>query len=59
LQYWIADHYGEPLAEAIKSAGIDLDGEEDEEEINDLIRSHIQDHGDLFEFNGGIIVSNF
>jgi hypothetical protein len=59
LQYWIADHYGEPLAEAMKSAGIDLDGEEDEEEIDDLIRSHIQDHGNLFEFNGGIIVSNF
>ena len=59
LQDWIADYYSEPLAYAIKSAGIDLDGEESEEEIDDLIRSHIKDHGKLIEFNGGIIVSQF
>jgi hypothetical protein len=59
LQDWIADHYGKPLGESIKLAGIDLDGEEDEDEIDDLIRSHIQDHGHLIEFNGGIIVSSF
>jgi len=59
LQEWISDYYSEPLAYAIKSAGIDLDGEENEEEIDDLIRSHIQDHGQLIEFNGGIIVSQF
>jgi len=59
LQDWISDYYSEPLAYAIKSAGIDLDGEENEEEIDDLIRSHIQDHGQLIEFDGGIIVSQF
>ena len=59
LQEWIADYYNEPLSVAIKSAGIDLDGDEDEEEIDDLIRSHIQDHGQLIEFDGGVIVSQF
>ena len=59
LQDWAHDYYAEPLAYAIKSAGIDLDGEESEEEIDDLIRSHIQDHGQLIEFNGGVIVSQF
>lgn len=59
FQEWIAEYYGESLDRAIKSAGIDLDGEEEEEEIDELIRSHIQDHGQLIEFNGGIIVSQF
>jgi hypothetical protein len=41
---------------------LDMDGETwtgDEEEIQDAIRSHIQDHGTLIEFNGGVIVSSF
>lgn len=59
LQYWIADYYGKPFDDAIKLAGIDLEGDEDEHEINELIRSHIKDHGELIEFNGGIIVSSF
>mgnify|MGYP003651824931 CR=1 FL=1 len=59
LQEWIADYYDEPLEASIKSAGIDLDGDESEDEIDDLIRSHIHDHGQLIEFDGGIIVSQF
>ena len=59
LQDWIAEYYGETLAEALKSAGIDMEGEEDEDEIDDLIRSHINDHGHLIEFSGGVIVSSF
>ena len=59
LQEWIADYYSEPLEDAIKSAGIDLDGDEEEDDINGLIRSHIEDHGQLIEFDGGIIVSSF
>jgi hypothetical protein len=59
LQNWIADYYGKPLGESIKLAGIDLDGEEDEDEIDGWIRSYIQDHGTLIEFSGGIIVSSF
>lgn len=59
LQQWICDYYGESLGDAIKSAGIDLDEEDGDDEIDDLIRSHIRDHGDLIEFDGGIIVSSF
>ena len=59
LEDWISDYYGASMIDAMKSAGIDLDGEEDKDEIDDLIRSYIQDHGQLIEFNGGIIVSSF
>jgi hypothetical protein len=56
---WIVDYYGKPLGESMKLAGIDLDGEEDEDEIDGWIGSFIQDHGQLIEFSGGIIVSSF
>ena len=59
LQDWIAEYYGRPLDEALKCAGVDMDGDEDEYETDDLIRSHIQDHGEIIEFSGGIIVSSF
>jgi len=59
LKNWIKEYYGEDLQTAIKSAGIDLEGDEDEEDVSELIRSHILDHGELIEFNGGIIVSGF
>jgi len=59
LQDWIAEYYGQPFAQAMASAGIDLEGEEDEDELDELIRSHVQDHGQLVEFSGGIIVSSF
>ena len=59
LQKWLTDYYGEPIADALESAGIDMDGEEDEDETNDLIRDHIADNGHLIEFSGGIIVSSF
>jgi hypothetical protein len=59
LETWLSEYYGRPIPAAYESAGIDLDGEEDEEEKEELIRSHIQDHGTLIEFNGGIIVSSF
>lgn len=39
--------------------GIDLDGEETEEEREGLIRDYIRDHGQLIEFTRGIIVSSF
>ena len=42
-----------------QSLGIDLDGEEEEDEKQDLIRSFINDHGTLIGFAGGIIVSSF
>ena len=59
LEEWLTEYYGKTLEEAFKSAGVDLDGDEDEEELADLIRSHIRDHGQLIEFDGGIIVSSF
>jgi hypothetical protein len=59
LGTWLSEYYGRPISAAYESAGIDLDGEEDEEERGELIRSHIRDHGALIEFNGGIIVSSF
>lgn len=59
LQAWFVEHYGQPLDKALASAGIDLDGDEDEDEIDDLILSHIEDHGQLIEFDGGVIVSSF
>lgn len=38
---------------------LNINGDESEEEIDDAIRSHIEDHGQLIKFNGGIIVSKF
>ena len=59
LQDWLMEYYAEPLETAFKSAGVDLDGDETDDEKDSLIRSHIQDHGQLIEFSGGIIVSDF
>ena len=59
LQAWIKWQYGSPLAVGLKSAGIDMDGDESEEETDDLIRDHINDEDQLIEFSGGIIVSSF
>ena len=59
LRDWLTCFYQEPDKDAMKSAGIDLDGTESDEEIDDLIRSHINDRGVLIEFTGGVIVSEF
>lgn len=59
LRDWVSEYYGQPFKEAMASAGIDLEGEEDGDELEELIRSHIQDHGQLIEFTGGVIVSSF
>ena len=65
VQAWFIDyHGGKTLKEAFGSACIDIeglwiDGEEDEEEIDEAIRSFIQDRGNLIEFDGGVIVSSF
>ena len=61
LQSWLCEYYGADLHDALKQAGIDLDDDELENDdvIDHWIRSHIQDHGTLIEFNEGIIVSSF
>ena len=59
LQNWLMSYHCEPLLESLKLAGIDMEGEETEDEINALIRNYIGDHGHLIEFSEGIIVSSF
>ena len=61
LQSWLCEYYGADLHDALKRAGIDLEDDEleDDDVIDHWIRSHIQDHGTLIEFNEGIIVSSF
>ena len=51
---WANEYHGENWKE---ESGIDEDTDEDE--IDDILKSHIEEHGELIEFNGGIIVSNF
>ena len=38
---------------------LDIDQDDMDDEIDDTIREYIQDHGQLIEFDGGIIVSSF
>jgi hypothetical protein len=38
---------------------LDIDLDDLDDEVDEAIRSHIQDHGQLIEFDGGIIVSGF
>lgn len=59
FQSFLTDYYGQPISIALKLAGIDFDNDEDEDEIDDMIRDFILDHGQLIEFEGGIIVSSF
>lgn len=57
LEEWAEQHTGK--SDFWKDLGIDLEGNEDDEEKEELIRSYINDHGQLIEFYGGIIVSCF
>ena len=59
LQDWLTEYYGFDLQTSLGHAGIDLDDSDGDSEIGELIQSHIQDHGHLIEFSGGIIVSSF
>ena len=55
-ELWAIDYFRDDIFACM---GIDLDGEETEEERDKLIRDYIRDHGQLIEFTGGIIVSSF
>ena len=61
LQEWAHEYFTQ--IDAIHNLGFTLneDGiiEQSEDEVNEAIRDYIQDHGQLIEFNGGIIVSSF
>jgi hypothetical protein len=53
LQEWAQDYF----ANYVERLCIDKDMDDDE--IDDEIRNYIHDHGQLIEFDGGIIVSSF
>jgi len=57
LQEWGADYFGTPLAQWADDIGTDADADDDT--LDEKIREYIQDRGQLIEFSGGIIVSNF
>ena len=55
LQDWAHDHF----SNALEELGFDETEENDDDEVDSKIRDYIQDHGQLIEFDGGIIVSSF
>ncbi len=62
LEAWAADYFrnqADAVDKLCLTLGMDGSIDEDSEEIDDLIRSFIQDHGTLIEFDGGVIVSSF
>ena len=56
---WADDYYGTDRDGHDWKWNLCITGDMDEDEIDDLIREHIQDHGTLIEFNDGVIVSSF
>ena len=56
LEAWADDYFS---AEEQRNDAIGADEETDEDEMEDMIRDHIQENGQLIEFDGGIIVSSF
>ena len=55
LQEWAHDYF----SNAWQELGFNETEETDDDEFDEKIRSYIQDHGQLVEFDGGIIVSSF
>jgi hypothetical protein len=56
LQDWAIEYFG-GVPEALEGLGVEDETELDE--LEDGIRSYVQDNGVLIEFDGGIIVSSF
>jgi hypothetical protein len=52
---WARDYFG---ADKWKRE-LDIDLDDLDDEVDEAIRSHIQERGTLIEFDGGIIVSSF
>lgn len=52
---WAHDYF----SNALKELGFDEKEENDDDEVDDKIREYIQGHGQLIEFDGGVIVSSF
>ena len=59
LQDWANEYYGTDADGEGWRWALDITEEMDDDEIDDEIRAHIQDQGQLIEFDGGIIVSSF
>ena len=64
LESWADEYFGGDAQTVADALGLDVDMsgvefEQDEEEVQDVIREYIQDNGQLIEFDGGIIVSSF
>jgi hypothetical protein len=57
LQEWAADYFGTSMDEWCERIGADKGDNDDK--LDEKIREYIQDHGQLIEFSGGIIVSSF
>jgi hypothetical protein len=55
LQSWAHDHF----SNAWQELGFDEEEEFDDKDFDTAIHEYIQDRGQLIEFDGGIIVSNF
>jgi hypothetical protein len=55
LQAWAHDYF----SNALEELGFDETEENDDDKVDEKIREYIQDHGQLIEFSGGIIVSSF
>ncbi len=55
LQDWAHDYF----SNALEELGFDETEESDDEEVDEKIREYIQGHGQLIEFDGGVIVSSF
>ena len=55
LQSWAHDHF----SNAWQEMGFNEAEEIDDADFDNAIREYIQDHGQLIEFDGGIIVSSF
>jgi hypothetical protein len=51
---WAKGYFGDNWKEQM-----DIDEADDPEEVDGEIRGYVKDHGDLIEFEGGVIVSSF
>lgn len=58
LQDWANEHFGENSDWRVGKLGIDAEDYDTERE-NQQIREYIQNHGQLIQFEGGVIVSSF
>ena len=56
---WADDYFGTDRDGKGWKYQLSVDEDMDEDEVDDLIREHIQDHGALIEFDDGVIVSSF